>query len=184
MTEPDVSFREADIADAAPLSVLGQAAFLETYAETVDGGDIVAHCLTAHSAAAYATLLATPGVRAWIAEFVATGAPIGFVVLMPATLPFAARGDFEISRLYVLSRFHGRRLGRELLRRAADASLAAGAERLLLGVYSRNPRAIEFYERSGFVRLGTYRFEMRSRGYDDFVMALALRQRAQGAFPA
>lgn len=173
-----VRFREAGPTDALRLSVLGQATFLETYAETVSGDDIVAHCAADHSPAAYAALLAQPGARLWLVETLPAGAPIGFVVLIPASLPFAEPGDFEISRLYVLSRFHGRRLGRELVGLAADAARAAGARRLLLGVYSRNPPAIEFYERAGFVRLGSYQFRMQSRGYDDHVMALSLRERS------
>lgn len=175
MTRTEWHFRQAGPADAERLSVLGQATFLETYAETVDGDDIVAHCIADHSPAAYAALLATPGVRAWIVETVPARAPVAFLLLVPATLPGSRPGELEVSRVYVLSRFHGRAIGRELVRRAVAAARDAGAARLLLGVYSRNAQAIGFYERLGFARIGSYEFPMRGRGYHDHVMALALR---------
>jgi diamine N-acetyltransferase len=53
-------------------------------------------------------------------------------------------------------------------------SIAAGAKRLLLGVYAHNQPAIEFYERAGFRKLGTRKFDVGGKEYDDNIMGMSL----------
>jgi ribosomal protein S18 acetylase RimI-like enzyme len=61
------------------------------------------------------------------------------------------------------------------VREAARAGAwAAGARRLLLGVYGRNRRAIAFYARQGFIQVGVRKFEVGANTYDDLVLALGL----------
>lgn len=170
-----VEIREAGAADLARLSLVGRATFLETYADTVQGEDVLRYCDEGHSADAYAALLREAGARAWLAETAAMRAPVGYVLVMRARLPHTTPDDLEVRRLNVLHRYHGRRLGRELLQRAIDAARAAGAVRLVLGVYSVNGQALAFYERMGFVRIGGYQFHVGERAYDDYVVALWLR---------
>ena len=57
---------------------------------------------------------------------------------------------------------------------AADESRLLGAERLLLGVYKGNERAIGFYRRVGFATVGERVFQVGTRGYEDHIMALEL----------
>jgi ribosomal protein S18 acetylase RimI-like enzyme len=47
---------------------------------------------------------------------------------------------------------------------------AAGARGLWLGVNSQNARAIRFYEKSGFRKVGTKSFRLGSTVEHDFVM--------------
>lgn len=176
MADPGtVEIRAAGHLDLERLSLVGRATFLETYAETVDGEDVLRYCEEGHSAAAYAALLREPGARAWLAETVAVRAPVGYVLVTRARLPGTTADDVEVRRLYVLHPYHGRRLGRELLQRAIDAARLAGAARLVLGVYSVNGQALAFYERMGFERIGSYQFHIGERAYDDYVVALRLR---------
>ena len=171
----NLRIREAGAADVARLSLVGRATFLETYAETVDGDDVVEYCERGHSPEAYAALLREPGARAWLAETAPGGAPVGYVLLTHPDLPGALDGDLEVRRVYVLQPFHGQRLGAELMQRAIDAARAAGAARVLLGVYAVNERALAFYERLGFERIGRRDFHIGTRAYDDYVVALQLR---------
>jgi ribosomal protein S18 acetylase RimI-like enzyme len=174
MSEHEVRIRPAGADDAERLALVGQATFLETYATTVDGEDILAHCAGAHSAAAYREHLARPGVRAWLAETAGRGAPVGYLLLTPAELEGARPGDLEVRRVYVLHAFQGRRIGLRLLEEATAASRAAGAPRLLLSVYSANAGALAFYARTGFRKVGTRTFVAGNGRYDDFVLAREL----------
>jgi diamine N-acetyltransferase len=171
MTDVEITIRTATAADADRLALVGAATFLETYAGTVDGDDIVAHCAAAHSPAAYRALLASAGTRAWLAEVDPGAAPVGYVLLTAPDLAAATTGDLEVRRIYVLQRFQGRRLGVRLLNEAIAAAHAAGAQRLLLGVYAINDAALAFYTRCGFRRVGTREFRIRDRDYHDFVLA-------------
>jgi ribosomal protein S18 acetylase RimI-like enzyme len=169
--EPESTIRPVDESDAERLALVGAASFLETYAGNVDGGDIVAHAREAHSPAAFRTLLGEPGARAWLAEVEPGRAPVGYAVLTRPDLPDVRPGDLEVRRIYVLAPFQGRRIGVRLLNETIAAAQAAGASRLLLGVYSVNAGALAFYTRSGFRRVGMRQFAIRQSAYQDFVLA-------------
>src|SRR3546814_10484887 len=107
------------------------------------GAAILGDGAAQQGAAAYRDHLAA-GARAWLAEALPGGAPIGFALITKPDLAAAAEGDIELKRIYSLSRFHGTGLGAALMERAVAA--AEGHRRLLLGVYARNDRALAFYQ--------------------------------------
>jgi ribosomal protein S18 acetylase RimI-like enzyme len=167
------SIRSASPRDADALALVGAATFLETFAPVHTGDEIVAHCRNEHSAAFYARLLG-PECDGWILETAATQAPVGYAVLTPADLPGQAAGDLELKRIYVLSRYHGSGAGPELMRRVVERARERGAARLLLSVFSENLRAIAFYEKQGYRKIGEHRFFVGETGYLDLVLALPL----------
>ena len=127
--------RVATSQDSAALALVGAATMLETYAGHIPGQDLVSHCAHRHSPAFYAAWLADPGVTIWLAE-TRTGAPAGYLVLMPATVsyPDQRAGDLEVQRIYVLGRYQGGGAGARLMRCALDAADHAGTHRVVLGV--------------------------------------------------
>jgi ribosomal protein S18 acetylase RimI-like enzyme len=177
-----LTIREATLQDAAALALLGAATMLETYAELITGPDIVAHCRNRHSEAFYADWLATPRITIWIAE-TPSRAPVGYLVLMPATLPDIDPhpADLEVQRIYVLSRYHASGLGRALIARAIEAAREAGTRQLVLGVLKVNDRAIAFYRRQGFTQIGTRTFQVGASVFDDFVFGRMLEPVAADA---
>lgn len=167
----DWTLREAGARDAEALALVGAASFLESYAGLVDGQAIIAHCAEHHSAEAYRALL-SEGARAWLVELEPGAAPIGYALTSAPTLEQAEAGDRELRRIYVLSRFHGTGLAQALLEAVTAAS--QGCARLLLGVKEDNHRALAFYRKQGFAEIGTRRFTVGGKTYDDFVLALPL----------
>jgi diamine N-acetyltransferase len=172
-----VTIRRAENGDADTLALVGSATFLETFAGVLDGADIVAHCLQQHSPETYRRWLHNPAARLWLAQAVPGGAPVGYLVLDRAALPVAdlSPTDYEIKRVYLLSRFQGTGVGRRLMSLAADEARLLGAHRLLLGVYKKNERAIGFYRRVGFATIGERVFQVGGRGYEDHIMAAGLK---------
>ena len=172
-----MTIRRADEKDADPLALIGAATFVETFAGVLDGDDIVAHCRQQHSSDVYARWLHNPAARLWIVQAIPGAAPVGYMVLDRAALPVTdlRPTDYEIKRVYLLNRFQGGGIGRRLVKLAADESRILGADRLLLGVYKGNERAIGFYHRVGFATVGERVFQVGGRGYEDHLMALELR---------
>ncbi|MBW3616641.1 MAG: GNAT family N-acetyltransferase [Proteobacteria bacterium] len=170
------TLRLAGAADAAALSLVGRATFLETFAGVLDGDGILEHCEAPHSAETYARWLGDGQSRLWLAEAAHGGAPIGYAVLSQPDLPAPdpTEGDLELKRIYLLSRFHGGGLGSRLMDMGIREARSMGRTRLLLGVYAQNDRAIGFYQRHGFSQVGVRRFRVGRREYDDAVMARAL----------
>ena len=171
-----VTIRDATRDDAASLALVGAATFLDTFAGTIDGADIVAHCRSQHAVDVYHDYLSRATARIWLAVVQPGEAPIGYLILDAATLPVEAPhpDDVEIKRVYLLQRFRGSGLGAELMWLAIHAARSREARRVVLGVYSGNTRAIAFYERHGFRQIGARRFRVGTREYDDYIMGLDL----------
>jgi ribosomal protein S18 acetylase RimI-like enzyme len=163
--------REAGLQDVDALALVGVATFLETFAGILEAEAIIGHCAANHSADAYRAYFAK-GARAWLVEMATGGAPVGFALVGAPDLDAARDGDIELKRIYSLSRFHGSGMGAALMRAAVDT--AQGYQRLLLGVYANNHRAIAFYRKQGFADIGTRQFNVGGHLYDDLVLARTL----------
>jgi ribosomal protein S18 acetylase RimI-like enzyme len=175
MSTVELQIRRCTGADAPALALVGQATFLETYADVLPGSAIIAHCAKAHSLALYTEWLADPSFQHWLAE-APSGAPVGFMVIAPPDLPLdgISAQDAEIKRVYLLSKFQGKGVGQRFMQEAVGHAAERGATRLLLGVYAHNIAAIGFYERTGFGKVGTRTFNVGGNLYDDFIMGRAL----------
>lgn len=60
----------------------------------------------------------------------------------------------ELQRIDVERGFHGKGLAGELLAELLASARNHGAAAVWLGVWENNPRAIRFYQRSGFLEVG------------------------------
>lgn len=164
--------RRAGGDDAGALALVAAATFLDTFAGILDGPDIVAHCARTSSVGAFTAALARSEPIATLAELVKGHAPVGYSLLDVPDLPVPSQeGDVELKKIYTLSRYHGAGVGPALMARALQDASAAGAKRMLIGVYGGNARARAFYERHGFVLAGTRRFLVGQTHHDDVIYA-------------
>jgi diamine N-acetyltransferase len=172
----DIVVRAAGTGDEAALSLLGGATFLESYAHLLPVADILGHVARQHAASVYARWLGDASCRCWLAEYPPGRAPVGYAVVTAPDLPLPdlAAGDLEIRRIYLLHRFQRAGLGRRLMDEVMAHGRGVAARRMLLGVYSRNEAALEFYQRLGFARVGTRQFRVGSNDYFDYILALDL----------
>ena len=76
----------------------------------------------------------------------------------------------ELSKCYVHPDHHGLGAAAELMHASIVEAAGAGARGLWLGVNELNARAIRFYEKSGFRKVGTKSFRLGSTVEHDFVM--------------
>lgn len=166
--------RQARIEDAERLALIGGATFLETFAGLLEGDAILAHCAKEHGVETYRSLLAQRESAAWVAEAQTGGAPVGYALLTAPKLVQAEPGDIELKRIYSFSRMHGTGLGAALMGRAVGHAEATGASRLLLGVFVGNLRALAFYRRHGFEKIGERRFRVGTQDCEDVVLAKTL----------
>jgi len=168
--------KRATAADAAALSLVASACFLETFAGLLEGPDIVAHCAKANHLDAFRAWAQAAGSRVVVAEIASGGAPIGYSVLTTPELPAieTSSADIELRRIYTLSRAHGTGLGPALMAQALLDARAMGGERMLLGVYAGNERARAFYEKQGFIKVGERQYQVGATLCDDVIYALQL----------
>lgn len=172
--DPAWQIARAAAADAAALSLVAGASFLETFAGVLPGEDIVAHCTAKSSLEAFAEWIADPASVVALARE-PLGAPVGYTVLTSADLPIeTGPDDIELKRIYMLARMQGSGLGGTLMDRAIADARALGRTRMLLGVYGGNARAQAFYEKHGFAVVGTRRFLVGQTEHDDLLYGRTL----------
>ena len=80
----------------------------------------------------------------------------------------------EIERIYVLSSWHGKNVGQLLYDKAIEVARQLGVDYVWLGVWEKNPRAIRFYQRNGFVEFDQHIFRLGEDEQTDIMMKLKL----------
>jgi len=162
--------------DASTLAVIGSATLLEAFAGFIPGQALLGHCKNYHHTAAYTAMLAQPQTRAWLAEVEPEAAPVGYAILTAPDFPedLTRRGDLELRRIYLFSRFHGGGTSARLMDLAIASAREQQAKRLLLGVHPQNHRALAFYTKNGFEKIGVRTFQVGNARFEDPVLALTL----------
>lgn len=97
---------------------------------------------------------------------------LGYMKLNEGSAQTEEREDqaLEVERIYVDAGFHGLGLGKMMIQKALEVARSKNKERLWLGVWEHNPKAIQFYERQGFKKNGTHTFYIGGEAQVDWVM--------------
>lgn len=168
------TLRPATPDDASTLAAFASLAFTEAYRELDDPQELADYCAEHFRPDTLAAVIADPACATLLAEV--GGALAGYAVVKAGPAPACVQGEapLQLWRLYLGQHFVGQGLGARLMR-AVQAEARRRARRTLwLGVYDRNVRAIEFYERFGFARVGGREFLFGGRLYVDPVYAAAV----------
>ena len=171
-----IALRQCTVDHASTLALIGAATFLEAFAGKLDGASIIAHCHKQHAAEVYRKYLSHPETRAALALVEPGEAPVGYSLLTAPDLPLGDLNadDIELKRIYLLSRFQGNGRGNLLMEAALHAARAMGKQRILLGVYAKNAKALAFYRKHGFVQVGTRTFQVGASVFHDLVLGRPL----------
>jgi len=83
--------------------------------------------------------------------------------------------SLEIERIYVLKEFQGNRVGQFLFEKAREIAISRQADYLWLGVWEKNPKALHFYKRNGFIEFDKHIFKLGDDMQTDIMMKLPLK---------
>jgi ribosomal protein S18 acetylase RimI-like enzyme len=168
--------RTATTDDAGPLADLAAVTFPLACPPGSLPGDIAAHLADTLSADNFRGYLADPDVTVLVID--ADGELRGYSLLVDRAVqdPDVAAAltllpSVELSKCYVHPDHHGLGAAAELMQASIAAAAARGAASLWLGVNNQNARAIKFYEKSGFRKVGTKSFRLGTTVEHDYVMA-------------
>jgi ribosomal protein S18 acetylase RimI-like enzyme len=173
MTAPLI--RRATTGDAALLARVGAELFAAAFAAQNDPNDLKAYLATAFIPARQRDELADADRVTWIAES-PNGDSAGYAMLKrgAASPAVAANHPAEVQRFYVASTFQGRGLAQALMSVCVEQAHEWGCDAMWLGVWELNPRAVAFYEKCGFRKVGRQDFMVGADRQHDFVMARTL----------
>ena len=168
------NIRQAEDRDAAALAELAERTFRDTFAHVNRAEDIDLHCRNSYCESIQAAEIRDPN-RTTLVCHVADKL-IAYGQLRRGNPPpcVVATSPAEIQRLYVDAPWHGKGVARALMDSLLDAAEAGGADVAWLGVWERNPRAIAFYEKSGFAVVGDHVFVVGEDPQRDLVLVRRL----------
>jgi len=167
-----ISIRPATFEDAKLLTDLAYTTFWDAFAHHPknEPNDLAHYMRQAFSLEQISVELEDPNSKFLIAFF--DGECGGYAKLIyESTEPdIVAEWPVELSRLYAHQRFLGQGVGQALLDECISEAKGAGRDVIWLGVWEYNPRAKRFYEKNGFVEVGSHTFRLGSDPQTDLLM--------------
>jgi GNAT superfamily N-acetyltransferase len=175
--------RHAHADDAGRLASFAAQAFADTSRELSDAQEIADYVAEHFQPETMAGVIGNPActtLLAWVDDALA-----GYAVLSDEPAPACVTQPLPLKlwRIYLGAGFIGRGLGARLMAAAHAEAHRRGAQTLWLGVYDRNVRAVQFYERFGFAQVGGQEFLFGGQIYIDPVYAAAVRPASEGERP-
>jgi len=172
--QDNTTITPATITDAALLSELAITTFRETFDEHNKPEDMDRYVAEEMNMSRLAGELADSANEFFIARVGSAAA--GYAKVRTGILPGGLSGHspLEIERLYVLSSYHGQRVGAALMGHCLALARARGCDTVWLGVWEHNHKAIAFYRKWGFSVFGDHIFTLGSDDQTDLLMQLPL----------
>lgn len=168
------TIRKANRSDASSLARLAEKTFRDAFGVANTAGNMDAHCRGSYSEKFQAEEIANPDMVTLLAEH--GEELVGFAQLRWSQAPSVVQDSSpgEIQRMYVASNWHGKGVAQALMAACIEKIKAHGSDVVWLGVWERNPRAIAFYRKFGFVERGDHVFLLGHDRQRDIVMARSI----------
>lgn len=165
-----IEVRSALKNDAALISGLGAKSFFEAFGEHNKQEDLEIYIAEKFSMEQIKEEISDPLASFFVAYY--ESEPAGYAKLIKSNLPeqIKDKNAVEMQRMYVLEKFYGMKIGRELMLYTLEFAFTKGYDSMWLGVWQKNERAIEFYKKFGFEVFGTREFKIGCNTQDDYMM--------------
>lgn len=157
--------------DNALLAEIGAETFYDSFAEQNTSGNIAAYLSASFSPEKQALELNDPASKFLILEM--EGQVAGYARVDFGHAPESVMGQrpMELARIYARKAWIGKGIGAQLMQACLGEAKQAGCDVVWLGVWKMNPRAIAFYKKWGFVKVGAQEFRLGDDVQHDLIMA-------------
>jgi ribosomal protein S18 acetylase RimI-like enzyme len=177
--QAQIRVRAATAQDAAVVADIGASSFRDAYAPHSEPPDLEAHLRDYFTPDAVRACIECDASRYLLATV--DGEPGGIAKYRAAACPVpgGATDALELQQLYVLASQQRHGLGRHLLHAVTEI---AGRQRLAgiwLSVWEDAHWALNFYEKNGFMRVGTADFAVGATNYRDLLLWLPVPEAMQ-----
>lgn len=170
----NIEIKKITLADIPNLQAIGRQTFFETFADQNTADDMQNYLDNNLSTDKLKDELSDPNSEFYFALL--DNKVIGYLKVNhgQAQTELKDKSSLEIERIYVLKDFHGKNVGQVLYNKSIDIAKQTKADYVWLGVWEKNPRAIKFYEKNGFVAFDKHIFKLGSDEQTDIMMRLKL----------
>ena len=169
-----MKIRNVNIQDIEKLKGIGKRTFTETFSSDNSEENITEYLDNGFSTEKLKTELTDKNAEFYFAEL--KGRVIGYLKVNSgqSQTEIKDKNYLEIERIYVLKEYHGKKVGQLLYEKAIKIAKSKNAEYVWLGVWEKNPRAIKFYEKNGFVPFDKHIFKLGNDKQTDIMMKLKI----------
>jgi len=173
MNELDII--KANITDVNQLQIIGRKTFFETFKEANTEEDMKQYLKDNFSSQKLDAELTNINSEFYFAQI--KGRVVGYLKINfgPSQTEQIAANSLEIERIYVLKEFQGKRVGQLLYNKALEIGSNYNHDFVWLGVWEKNPKAIDFYTKNGFVAFDKHIFKLGNDEQTDILMKLILK---------
>lgn len=170
----EIVIRRVGLEDMDALQTISRQTFEETFAEGNSPENMAKYLEERLNSDILKTELSNHGSRFYFAEF--NGEVIGYLKVNTgsAQTEYWDGAAVEIERIYVLHEFHGKKVGQVLYDKAIAIAHELHTDTVWLGVWEKNPRAINFYKKNGFVEFDKHIFRLGDDEQTDIMMKRSL----------
>lgn len=172
----DTSIRLCTMDDLHELRSLSISTFCEIFAPMNTAEDMENYLATSFDEAKFLRELSDSNTEFF---FVYSGEELaGYMKLneAPSQSDVNDKTSLEIERIYVLSKYQGEGLGALLMDKAISTARERDKEYIWLGVWEKNEKALAFYKKHGFHKIGEHSFVIGSDIQTDHLMRLDLKK--------
>jgi len=174
-SEKKIEIRIAETDDAAAIAQLGRTTFTETFGHHFrDPQDLSDYYDATFSVEKIVRGISKSNNVFWIAFM--NDLPVGY-----AKLKLHSKSEFlnsentcQLQKIYVLKDFLAMKIGLELQNSLLAKASELNFEKIWLSVLDSNIRAIRFYQKNGFEKIGNHNFQIGKEKFDFMAMAKAL----------
>jgi ribosomal protein S18 acetylase RimI-like enzyme len=174
MTISKIFVRTASSGDVIDIAELGARTFLTSFAADNRPEDVETYVADSFNRETIAREIADPNSVFFLV--VLDDIIIGYTKLRKGITLECVDGPnpIELERIYVDADHQGIGAGKMLMRAATDYAREEGYQAIWLGVWEKNAGARRFYERAGFVLVGSKYFMVGNDRQNDVVMSRIL----------
>jgi ribosomal protein S18 acetylase RimI-like enzyme len=167
--------RRAKPTDAAQLAALAERTFRAAFGSCNTRENMDAHCAKTYGEAIQASEITNPEIETFVCED--SIELVGYAQLRWGTAPpcVLAVRPAEIQRIYVDRRWHGKGIAQALMSQVLISGLRGNADQIWLGVWEKNPRAVAFYRKFGFNKIGHHIFQLGDDPQYDWILCRDVR---------
>ncbi|KAI8373386.1 acyl-CoA N-acyltransferase [Choanephora cucurbitarum] len=172
----EVKIMQPDSTYAQALSELGSKIFCDTFGDDNPPDDLQEFLNTTYTPELQTIELNDPSIYTYMA-FNHENKPVAFCQLKSNGKVYDFVGDddaIELARIYVDKQCAGQGVGKKLMVTCFEKARKLGKKTIWLGVWEENLKAIEFYKKHGFRKVGSHTFKIGNKLDTDEIMVKTL----------
>lgn len=170
-----IEIKKATPKNANTLALLGRRTYIESHGHFIkDKNDLIKYVSGAFSNLKIREEIGDPNTIFYIAYV--EGLPVGYIklVLNAQCNSVASNNSCQLERIYILNDFIPLKIGQQILDLAENKAKELDLNTMWLSVYTKNERAIRFYKKNGFKKVGSLDFLVNGINYENYVFSKKL----------